>query len=215
MAWKQTPESLRPSLRALARALGTSHQLLQHYLDGLEKWRYMERYRNAQQESDQILARAFVEGRPMTEWEEQRRHDCTIAAVRAKAGAVLLDELKKMTQVARRGPLHPAEFKFVKMLVKQGFPGAQELLQRCLQVGLKKRKAFAEIVEETPRQEGETTVSWVRRIWDECTKYDTKCPTVITEELLEKCSQDSAKSPKNNLPVSPAHAAKSFRCEQP
>jgi hypothetical protein len=37
MAWKQTPESQRPSLRALARELGTSHQLLKHYLDGLEK----------------------------------------------------------------------------------------------------------------------------------------------------------------------------------
>ena len=28
MAWKQTPEALRPSLRELARELGTSHQLL-------------------------------------------------------------------------------------------------------------------------------------------------------------------------------------------
>lgn len=30
--WKQSPESSRPSLRALARELGTSHQLLSHYL---------------------------------------------------------------------------------------------------------------------------------------------------------------------------------------
>jgi hypothetical protein len=164
IAWKQTPESSRPSLRALARALGTSHQLLKHYLDGLEKWRYMERYRNAQEESDQIIARAMFEDRPMTQWEEQRRHDCTIAAVRAKAGAVLLDELKKITQDAGRGPLHPTEFKFVKMLVKQGFPGAQDLLQKCLRDGVKQRKPFAEIVRETPRQEGETYSAWVRRI---------------------------------------------------
>jgi len=39
MAWKQTPESSRPSLRALARELGTTHQLLSHYLAGLEEWR--------------------------------------------------------------------------------------------------------------------------------------------------------------------------------
>lgn len=31
--WKQTPESSRPSLRALARELGTSHQLLTFYLE--------------------------------------------------------------------------------------------------------------------------------------------------------------------------------------
>src|SRR5450432_2644994 len=70
IAWKQTPESLRPSLRALARQLGTSHQLLKHYLDGLEKWRYKERYREAHAEADQILARAIVEDRPFTQWEE-------------------------------------------------------------------------------------------------------------------------------------------------
>jgi hypothetical protein len=31
-AWKQTPESSRPTLRALAQELGTSHQLLGHFL---------------------------------------------------------------------------------------------------------------------------------------------------------------------------------------
>lgn len=35
--WKQTPEPSRPSLRALARDLGTSHQLLAFYLKDLEK----------------------------------------------------------------------------------------------------------------------------------------------------------------------------------
>jgi hypothetical protein len=65
--------------------LGTSHQLLKHYLDGLEKWRYKERYRMATEESDQIFARAIVEGRPMTQSEEQRSHVCAIAVIRAKA----------------------------------------------------------------------------------------------------------------------------------
>ena len=37
-AWKQTPESVRPSLRVLARQIGTSHQLLSHYLQGWDKW---------------------------------------------------------------------------------------------------------------------------------------------------------------------------------
>jgi DNA repair ATPase RecN len=38
-AWKRMPESSRPSLRALARELNTTHQLLSHYLAGLEEWR--------------------------------------------------------------------------------------------------------------------------------------------------------------------------------
>jgi hypothetical protein len=39
IAWQESPKSSRPSLRALAAELGTSHQLLKHYLGGLEKWR--------------------------------------------------------------------------------------------------------------------------------------------------------------------------------
>jgi hypothetical protein len=211
IAWKRTPESLRPSLRALARELGTSHQLLKHYLDGLEKWRYKERYRKANEESDQIVARAIIEGRLMTESEEQRCHACTIAAVRATLCSIGLDELAKLKQEARRGPLQPAQYKMVEGLAKQGFPGAQKLLETCSQVGLKERKDFAEIVRETPRQEGETYIVWVRRIWDQCDKYDTKCPRVITEELVEKCSRGRTKNQKNNLPPIFGGAAKSFK----
>ena len=40
--------------------------------------------------------------------------------------------------------------------------------------------------------------------------YETKCPRVITEELLERYSQGSAKNQKNNLPVISVGAAKSF-----
>jgi hypothetical protein len=39
IAWQKTPVRLQPSLRALASELGTSHQLLKHYLDGMEKWK--------------------------------------------------------------------------------------------------------------------------------------------------------------------------------
>jgi len=211
LAWKQTPESLRPSLRALARKLGTSHQLLKHYLDGLEKWRYKERYRKATEESDQILARAIVEDRPLTLAEGQRRHACTVAAIRATICSIGLDELASLKKEARRGPLRPVQYKMVETLAKRGFPGAQELLQNCSQAGVKERKRFSEIVKETPRQEGETYIAWVRRIWDQCSKYDTKCPRVITEELLRKWSQHSAKKRDDNLPAISADAVKSFR----
>lgn len=38
LKWSYFPESARPSLRALAEALQTSHQLLSHLLVGLEEW---------------------------------------------------------------------------------------------------------------------------------------------------------------------------------
>jgi len=125
-----------------------------------------------------------------------------------------LDELARHKQEARRGPLRPAQYKMVEGLAKQGFPGAQELLQKCSQVARKERKRFAEIVRETPRQEGETAICWVRRIWDQCDKYETNCPTVITERLLEKCSRSGAPNHSNNLPVISAERAKSFRTQQ-
>lgn len=69
-AWKETPESKRPSLRALARQNNTSHQLLAFYLKGLEEWQQRERYRTArrraQQRAEEIRAQAAVEKREMT-----------------------------------------------------------------------------------------------------------------------------------------------------
>jgi predicted ArsR family transcriptional regulator len=56
------PVFSRPSLRALACELGTSYQLLKHHLDGLEKWQYLERHREAKMESEEIRARADGEG---------------------------------------------------------------------------------------------------------------------------------------------------------
>jgi hypothetical protein len=211
ITWKQTPVAFRPSLRALARELGTSHQLLTHYLAGLVKWQYEERYRKAKKESDEICAQANAESRNLTYWEEQKIRASDKALIQSLVTPALHDLLERIKREAKRGPLDRCQFRTLKMFAKQGFPGAQELLQNCSQVGLKKRKHFPEIVKDTLRQEGETYVSWVRRIWDECEKYDTKCPRVITEELLEKCSQSSGRDHKNNLPLVSARDAKSFR----
>lgn len=70
IVWKQTPKSMRPSLRALAREIGTSHQLLEHYLKGLEEWQYEERFRQAIKALKGISAQA--ENRLMTPWEKQQ-----------------------------------------------------------------------------------------------------------------------------------------------
>jgi len=68
LAWKRIPESSRPSLRALARGLGTSHQMLAHCLTGLEKWQADEYWRRAKE----IRAIARTNGRSMTPWEEEQ-----------------------------------------------------------------------------------------------------------------------------------------------
>jgi len=47
LIWKQVPESSRTSLRALARNLGVSHQLLRHYVKRLDKWQAEEYWRRA------------------------------------------------------------------------------------------------------------------------------------------------------------------------
>jgi len=72
----------------------------------------------------------------------------------------------------------------LKIYARQGILGAQELLQQCLQVGLLKRKSFSEIVKDTPRREDEASDGWMRRIWNECERYGTSCPAVLTEKLL-------------------------------
>lgn len=65
IAWKQEPVRSRPSLRALAAELGTSHQLLKHYVDGLEKWK-------RDKDLERIRASAKAKGVRLTpEYEEE------------------------------------------------------------------------------------------------------------------------------------------------
>ena len=208
--WKQTPESLRPPLRALARELGTSHQLLTFYFNGLEKWQGEEYWRQARE----IRARAIAEDRPLTQWEDQQTRAYDRAALHLTTGYMLRDSIKRMKKDSERGPLCWHDIQSLKMLAPK-FPEAQELLEKSLQNGIKKRKRYAVIVRETSRQEGEEYIAWVHRIRDQCAKYDTtRCPTIITEVLLEKYSQGSVKKRKNNLPPVPSGVAKSFRHAQ-
>jgi hypothetical protein len=204
--WKRTAESSRPPLRALARELGTSHQLLAFYLNGLEKWQGEEYFRQARE----IRARAIAEDRPLTQWEDEKARAYDRAALHFTTGYMLRDSIKRTKKDSERGPLCWHDIQSLKMLASK-FPEAQELLEKCLQNGIKKRKRFAVIVRETPRQGGEAYIAWVHRIRDQCAKYDTtQRPTVITEELLERYSQGGVKKRKNNLPPIPSGVAKSF-----
>lgn len=115
--WKETTKSSRPSLRALARELKTSHALLQHYLDGLEEWQYEERHRREEKQLKEIRARAKAENRPMT------KREC-VAAILTPA---LLDDIESIRQDAKRGPLKSHQIEKLKLFAKQ-FPEAQQVL---------------------------------------------------------------------------------------
>jgi hypothetical protein len=130
-AWKQTPVSLRPSLRALARELGTSHQLLTFYLKRLEKWQGKEYWRQARE----IRARAVAENRPMTPWEEQQVRAYDRVGARYTVESALLNKIERIKQDAKRGPLNRHQIQTLRIFVRQGWPGAKELLQECSQKG--------------------------------------------------------------------------------
>jgi len=108
---------MRPSLRALAREIGTSHQLLKHYLDGLEEWQYEERHRREEKQAEEIRARAKAENRPMT------MREC-VAAILTPA---LLDMIESIRRDAKRGPLKSHQIEELKLFAKQ-FPEAQQVL---------------------------------------------------------------------------------------
>jgi len=110
-AWKRIPESLRPSLRALARELGTSHQLLSHHLVGLEKWQEKERYREAKNRSEEIRSRAEAEKRPLFPWEEEQIRASDRAGTRALIGSILLNKIEGIKREAKRDRLNSHHIK--------------------------------------------------------------------------------------------------------
>lgn len=136
VAWNQTPESRRPSLRALARDLGTSHQLLSFFLKDLGKWQGEEYWRHARD----IRDRAIAEGRSPTQWEEQQILAHNRAAVRATVGAMLLDTIERIKHESENRPLVWKEIRTLKILAP-GFPEARELLQKYSQNGVKDQKS--------------------------------------------------------------------------
>lgn len=86
--WKQTTESLRPSLRALASELATSHQLLSWYLARYEEWR------------------------PRYPWEGLFQHACRAALARmlrklraqARRGELSAGAIRMLGVMATQGP---------------------------------------------------------------------------------------------------------------
>jgi hypothetical protein len=123
--WKQIPKGLRPSLRCLAAQLRTSHQLLAHYLEGLDDWYERQRYealkRGALEHSQRIEAEAAREGRHLN---IREAFDSVITPG-------LIDQVEEMRQDFKRGPLNRHQMAMLKIYARMR-PEAQELLQKCL-----------------------------------------------------------------------------------
>jgi len=125
-AWKQMPESSRPSLRALARDLGTSHQLLSHYLERWGKWQAEEYRRQAKE----IRARAEAENRAMTELEAGQAWAWERVAFRATVDSALSKMLRRLKQRAKLGQLPHGHSKLLRVLARYGDPEARKILER-------------------------------------------------------------------------------------
>ena len=136
ITWKEIPESLRPSLRALAAEIGVSHQLLSFYLKDLEEWQCKERYRSAKkrtlEKADRIRARVAAENREMT---MQECIDVIIAPG-------MLDRIESLRQEAKRGPLHRAQFEMSKRFRQTRTAGCAGRLAGVQSAWRKEKKAF-------------------------------------------------------------------------
>ncbi len=191
VAWKQTPESMRPSLRALAGQLATSHQMLAHYLDGLDRWQAEER-------AKQIRARAEAEGREMT------MRECCDAIITPG----FYRRIEKLKQAAKRGPLNHWQIKMLKLFAKQGFAGAKEILGTCRQMTPQEERqaraseraaAFASAAADTiahlrkESERGPLSEQDVVRL-----KFFVRRGYPGAKALLQKCSQDSGRGSSNS-----------------
>jgi len=124
-AWKRTPEGAKPSLRTLAREIGTSHQLLSHYLQHWAKWQSKEYRRLAAN----IRESAKAENRSLTAWEEHQARAYDQTAFRWTLVAAMENGLNAIARVAKKGRLGRAEVKILKLMASQGYAKAQKILE--------------------------------------------------------------------------------------
>jgi len=125
MEWKQKPESARPSLRALASELRTSHQLLSHYLEALDKWCWKELLRR----SEEIRMRAEAEHRLPSPWEEQQICYYGRAAVEMMAMGAVDGAVKQLERDAKKNKLTTKQIKMLGNLALKGHEKARKILE--------------------------------------------------------------------------------------
>jgi len=120
ISWSQAPEDLRPSLRALAEELGTSHQLLSFYLRGLSKWQQQEYHRKAQEIRDKGLGMTYADEQQMIAYER--------AALNCMLNRALDGFLEKLTAEAKVEGWTRKRIQLVERAACKGHPAAQKLL---------------------------------------------------------------------------------------
>ena len=128
VSWSQAPEGQRPSLRALAKELGTSHQLLSFYLKGLNKWRRKEYLRRAQVIRDKGLG--------MTWTDEQQALAYERAAFQLMLDDALEPTFQRLEEGAKAGNLKPQELKMVSLAARRGMPRALKIKQDLARRGI-------------------------------------------------------------------------------
>ena len=124
-AWNETPEYSRPSLRKLARELGTSHQLLGAYLQRWEKWQASQYERRVVE----IREHAALENRPLTAGEASQADAYAREAFELRITLSVEAQLKKMFARLKEGGalLSKQELRFVNLAAQKGFPIARKV----------------------------------------------------------------------------------------
>jgi len=128
--WKQAPESARPSLRALARELGTSQQLLSHYLERLETWQAEWQAKEYRRQAKDIRARAEAEHRSLTPWEAQRAEAYDQEAFQWMIESMLISTLKQLERDTKAGSLHTEQVKMLRFMASRRYRNAHEILAK-------------------------------------------------------------------------------------
>jgi hypothetical protein len=128
VSWSQASEGQRPSLRVLAKELGTSHQLLSFYLKGLSKWRRKEYLRKAQEIRDKGLGMTYVDEQQAVAYER--------AAFQLMLDDALEPTFQRLEAGAKAGNLKPQELEMVRRAARYGIPRALKIKQDLTRRGL-------------------------------------------------------------------------------
>jgi hypothetical protein len=124
LSWCQEPEEQRPSFRALAEELGTTHQLLGFYLKGLDKWQKQECHRKMEELNNRVQA----ENRLMSPVEQAQMVAYGRAALNHLVDSALDVVLKGIEAEFKAGKLKRGHIQMVNRMARKGHPAAQRLL---------------------------------------------------------------------------------------
>jgi hypothetical protein len=125
VSWSQAPEGQRPSLRVLAKELGTTHQMLGFYLKGLDEWESRRQQAEYHRKAQEIRSK----GLGMTYADEQQMIAYERAALICMVNRALDSALERLTEEAKAEGWTRKRIEFVKLAARKGHPAAQKLLQ--------------------------------------------------------------------------------------